>query len=112
MAERRDIDPVLGKALGVLGHAEVFEPYAISSIAAPLRRINLSPDRLRIESGRQVFPANPGMVHRGTKQARQVSSAPLRCTESTANGRDGSKDLFERALALQLFIEERLHRNK
>jgi hypothetical protein len=26
MAECRDIDPVLGKALGVLGHAELSEP--------------------------------------------------------------------------------------
>ena len=26
MRERRNINPVLGKALGVLGHAELFEP--------------------------------------------------------------------------------------
>jgi hypothetical protein len=26
MAKYRDIDPVLGKGLGVLGHAELFEP--------------------------------------------------------------------------------------
>jgi hypothetical protein len=26
MGKSRDIDPVVGKALGVLGHAEVFKP--------------------------------------------------------------------------------------
>ncbi len=26
MAKRRDIDPILGKGLRVLGHAELFEP--------------------------------------------------------------------------------------
>ena len=34
MRERRDIDPVIRKALRVLGHAELFEPVRICCIAA------------------------------------------------------------------------------
>ena len=35
MAECRDIDPVLGEALGVLGHAELFEPVRNLSASRP-----------------------------------------------------------------------------
>ena len=37
MAQYRDIDLVLGKALGVLGHAELFEPFRNLLHRGPLR---------------------------------------------------------------------------